>query len=738
MGQKDNAEMKYVDISIIITAHAEGLLVHRTLRSVARSIVVAESQGVSCEVIVVLDSPDSRTLEYFSQQHAEWPGEMKICQVDFRDPGLARNYGAIVASGKYIAFIDADDLFGDKWLSRAYDVVQRDESAVVCYPEYVVVFDHQNLIAKYIGTDDPLFNYQNLIEYNRWNSVHFLIEKQYFLLNQFTPTPQSSGLGYEDWHWYCEALARGYTIKIVPETCVFYRRKASGSRLLEHNNEMTVLPKTKLFRPDIFNKLIGAEAVKKNGANTVDLQRVKPNLRKYIEKYSDAVFNAYPKLYPWLVSKGILAGNGSDVARIPSWLLEEWKTINQIEPKIYPDAGTTQPENFYCPPTSRIAWPYLQLANLYGEGVSHLFFVPWLKRGGSDLVTINYIKALAESGKTGRIVVISDIASDSPWAARLPVGVTFIELGKMFGSLNDDEKEKLLVRLLVQYEPKVIHNINSDLFYRMLIKYGKVLHSISRIYVSTFCAEFTSEGKMDGYPFRYLPECFDYIEKIIFDNVHFKEHLRELYGFEQDKLSLVYTPLEIEAKTDRPANQREKTIDILWAGRLDKQKRPDLLIEIIKRCQGDSFTFHVYGGSLLSTDCYTEVLKKFENVRLYGEFDGISSLPLDSFDLLLFTSQYEGLPTTLIEVMLHKLPVMASAVGGIPEVIKHKVTGILVDPYDDVSQYVTFLNDIVNEQYDVRSLAEAGHALVSSQHSWEAFSKQLSTIAGYIPEVASD
>jgi glycosyltransferase involved in cell wall biosynthesis len=60
------------------------------------------------------------------------------------------------------------------------------------------------------------------------------------------------------------------------------------------------------------------------------------------------------------------------------------------------------------------------------------------------------------------------------------------------------------------------------------------------------------------------------------------------------------------------------------------------------------------------------------NVRAY----------LNSLDVLVIPSLHEGLPYTLLEAMYSKVPVVASNVGGLAEVIEHNVTGILVPPAD--------------------------------------------------------
>jgi len=242
-----------IDISVVISAHREGRLAHPTLRSVFRSAAFANESGVRSEVIVVLDRADSETRAYF-----ETCGHpcLKLYQVDLGDPGMARNHGVEKASGKYVAFSDADDLFGKGWLGAAFQYAESRGEFCVYYPEYVICFERENLIVRCKDTDDETLNISTMIEFNCWNSVHFLAPKTLLAENPFRPTPLDSGFGYEDWHWYCELIADGIPIRIVPESCVFYRKKLNGSRLSAHNQHQVVIQPSKLFDPEIFSSLI--------------------------------------------------------------------------------------------------------------------------------------------------------------------------------------------------------------------------------------------------------------------------------------------------------------------------------------------------------------------------------------------------------------------------------------------------------------------------------------------------
>jgi glycosyltransferase involved in cell wall biosynthesis len=71
-------------------------------------------------------------------------------------------------------------------------------------------------------------------------------------------------------------------------------------------------------------------------------------------------------------------------------------------------------------------------------------------------------------------------------------------------------------------------------------------------------------------------------------------------------------------------------LEILWASRLDIQKRPDILIKVAEKCKTMPYTFHVYGSPVYGTSerevkNFIGSLKALPNVRLPS-----TALPLTS------------------------------------------------------------------------------------------------------------
>ena len=331
---------------------------------------------------------------------------------------------------------------------------------------------------------------------------------------------------------------------------------------------------------------------------------------------------------------------------------------------------------------------YRLLCSSCGSRPTHVFLVPWLKTGGSDLETLNYIQAVREASDRNRIAVIATGNSDSPWSARLPQDVAFIQFGQICRDIDPALHAQLLATFLVQLQPDVIHNMNSAEGYKAFRDHGTALQHRSRLFVSVFCEDITEDGRIVGYAFDQLPDCFRYLSGVFADNERILNKLSDYFGFGKEKLHLHYQPISSAAPKPKKSAERRS---VLWAGRIDRQKRPDLLKEIAERLRGSAIDLIVYGSAVLDRGEKTSQWLSSSNIVYRGPFNRFESLPLDEFDVLLHTAQWEGMPNVLLEALTHGLAVVASGVGGVPELVEDGITGFCVTPYDDVNAYCVAL-----------------------------------------------
>jgi len=417
---------------------------------------------------------------------------------------------------------------------------------------------------------------------------------------------------------------------------------------------------------------------------------------------------------------------------LPNWLVEEMKNVHRIEPRIFPSKQLLHSISEHIVPETRLAEPYKYLVSVYGENVTHVLLVPWVNRGGADLVTINYLKVLTKLSSVKRIILVATYPSESLWKNKIPPEITFIEFGMMFKHLSNDEQRKLLAMFLVQMAPPVIHNINSELGYVVFCMHGNALKTQSHLFASSFCFEYSQEGLCSGYSVSYIPECYESLSAVFSDNETHIHSMMNLFGFSENKFSVHYQPAPTLAKKRPTARQAQDCLNILWAGRIARQKRPDILIEIARQCQHKHFSFHVYGMPDHESHHYLQLFAEIENIHYHGAFDGLSTLSGNKFDVFLYTSQWDGLPNILLEAIAMHLPVISADVGGIGEIIKDKETGFLVQPQDNYKQYIAYLDLCATDQDVVEQITSQAIDLIVRRHTWKNFSSLLLQHSSYI------
>jgi len=113
-------------------------------------------------------------------------------------------------------------------------------------------------------------------------------------------------------------------------------------------------------------------------------------------------------------------------------------------------------------------------------------------------------------------------------------------------------------------------------------------------------------------------------------------------------------------------------------------------------------------------------------VTFTGFLAGDSASLIRGFDLLVMpTVDFEGFGYSMAEAMLCSIPVVASRVGAIPEVIEHNVSGILIEPGRDMgSGWIPVLEEMVQNGQMRSELGEAGRQRIEKHFSAKVMSQQ--------------
>ena len=124
------------------------------------------------------------------------------------------------------------------------------------------------------------------------------------------------------------------------------------------------------------------------------------------------------------------------------------------------------------------------------------------------------------------------------------------------------------------------------------------------------------------------------------------------------------------------------------------------------------------------------ILEKFDNFKWLGALEYPDKVRdfLTEIDVYALLSGIDMSPLTLLEAQLMEKPVIATNVGGIPELMKNNETGFLIEKSDHQT-LIEKLELILNDSQKANSLGKTGKEFVSSNFNWKIIAKNFVNIA---------
>jgi glycosyltransferase involved in cell wall biosynthesis len=165
-------------------------------------------------------------------------------------------------------------------------------------------------------------------------------------------------------------------------------------------------------------------------------------------------------------------------------------------------------------------------------------------------------------------------------------------------------------------------------------------------------------------------------------------------------------------------------------GRLTRQKAPeDFLAAMTLLRRPGTVGVWVGGGELDARIRRTADKLTGTSVRFVGERADVLGL-LPAFDVFVLPSLYEGLPTAVIEAMICGVPVVATAVNAVPDVVIPGETGLLVPPRRP-ELLAAAVRHLLDSPASARRLADAASSAVAGRYTESALRDALSR--AYVP-----
>lgn len=300
--------------------------------------------------------------------------------------------------------------------------------------------------------------------------------------------------------------------------------------------------------------------------------------------------------------------------------------------------------------------------------------IPYFCFGGAEIMCENLTYALKDQGH--EVTVVSLYQEHTPISERMErAGVKILYLDKRLGL--DLSMVKKLKDIMKQEAPDVVHTHLDVIKYAVLAAkltgVKKCVHTLHTV------AQKEAEGQLQkiintvyyrlgwSVPVALSPEV--------------QETIASFYKLKKQNIPVIYNGVDLDKCMIKEDYRASEPVKLLHVGRFDVPKNHAGLLRAFQKLtlRYPQCCLHLVGDG----DLRPEIQQMASELGILSQvtFHGMQSnvYPyLQDADIFVLSSIYEGNPMSIIEAMGTGLPIVATQVGGIPDMVKHDETALLV------------------------------------------------------------
>ena len=277
-----------------------------------------------------------------------------------------------------------------------------------------------------------------------------------------------------------------------------------------------------------------------------------------------------------------------------------------------------------------------------------------------------------------------------------------------------------LARLNSQFRPDVVHlhDLGSTRFFWVRSSRAKPVRLALTVHGHM---EAPTEGIYAG-----MAESIRLIDRVTAVSASALARLLELVPEVKDRASVIHNGCELPPIEPLPLPFDPPRI--LCLSRMSVEKRLDLVLSAFAklRTRFPSVQLTMVGDG----DMRDDLQQQAHNLALDGAVHFPGMVPTESiWDLLnqatmvVLSSRTEGLPLVVLEASLMERPVVASRVGGLPEAVVHRKTGLLFSPLDP-QPLTQAMSELLSAPDETQAMGKAARRHVLNNFSWQGFVDQ--------------
>jgi glycosyltransferase involved in cell wall biosynthesis len=312
------------------------------------------------------------------------------------------------------------------------------------------------------------------------------------------------------------------------------------------------------------------------------------------------------------------------------------------------------------------------------ERIKVAILVPSLSIGGAEKIVIDLACSIDSDKYLVKLICLSEKKGSSFEKIVENSGLDIVYLNK---SLGFSSKTIIKVwKTLSSFKPNIVHTHLGAMIY---CTPWAILHK-KTVWVHTVHSIAKKE----------LPDIYKYLMKFIYKthrsipiaiSQNIQTSISDYYKINKDEIPIIYNSVNIKQFYLAEEKSDSEKIALCTVGRMVPVKNHKLLIDSFylakKEFKSLSLTIVGDGETKFEIEKQVRNLNLEESIIFVGESNKVSNYLMKG-DIYILSSLYEGLPVSLLEAMASGLPIIATDVGGVSDIVEDRVNGILVPSGD--------------------------------------------------------
>jgi len=336
-------------------------------------------------------------------------------------------------------------------------------------------------------------------------------------------------------------------------------------------------------------------------------------------------------------------------------------------------------------------------------------FVSSLNIGGAEKLVCNLAR---QQEKVGNLVIVASFGSEEDKLCNI-LNKDNIKIEHIQGNYF----KRIFLVLKVILSADIIH-----------FHSGPIVRSLSSLFPIWFIKKvfYTVHGEVNPdlpllhFSHKIMRPCFN---KVVAVSRSSRTYLNSFFGWTEENIGLIRNGIQIPDKKVRALTGEKLRLGTVC--RLIPLKNLQLIIQALSRFSAKeqaNISLEVFGDGPLMDDLKSAALKISAEVNFHG-FCLDETHIYSTMDILVISSDTEGLPMVLIEAMARSKPVISTRVGAIPDIIENNISGLLIEAKNEEQLYLA-IKDLYHNTQKSQLLGENGYERILTDYSIEAVAEK--------------